>query len=200
MGYQSKTYEDQFRMSRTLIAILAITLALPAWAECDLKEDSVVTNTVKILEKEIVSRAVTPNSRGRSCGVDARFRVGSEWHVQAGDADWQENETIQQTCARAMDMAERSLTERIGRANIQSRKLVVCRDDGNYRRLDNYEVGTVRQLHQYRPHPTYPKSFVHNGTQCRFFLDTKMQEKDIYTYQGVICEIGRDQWAVVDKF
>jgi len=197
---QSKTYEDKFSMSRTLIALLTASLVGSAWAECDLKEDSVITNSIKILEKEIVSRTVTPTARGRSCGIDARFRIGNEWHVQAGDADWKDSETIQQTCARAMDMAERSLTERIGRANIQSRRLVVCRDDGNYRRLDNYEVGTVRRLHQYRPHPTYPNNFVHNGTVCRFFLDTKMQEKDIYTFQGVICEIGRDQWAVVDKF
>lgn len=187
-------------MSRTLTAILIATVALPTWANCDLKEDSVVTNSVRILEKQIVSRTVMPTAQGRSCGVDARFRIGNEWHVQAGDADWKSSETIQQTCARAMDNAERSLTERIGRADIQSRRLLVCRDDGNYRRLDNYEVGTVRRLHQYRPHPSYPSNFVHNGTVCRFFLDTKMQEKDIYTFQGIICEVDKDQWAVVDKF
>lgn len=187
-------------MSRTLIAGLIATMVFPAWAQCDLQEDSVVTNSVKILQKEVASRNVLQTAQGRSCSVDARFRIGSEWYVQAGDAIWQSNETIQQTCARAMDNAERSLTERMGRADVQSRRLLVCRDDGNYRRLDNYEVGTVRRLYQYRPHPSYPNTFTHNGTVCRFFLDTKMQEKDIYTFQGVICEIGKDQWAVVDKF
>jgi hypothetical protein len=31
-------------------------------------------------------------------------------------------------------------------------------------------------------------------------LDSAFRNQDVYTYQGVICQVQRDQWVVVDKF
>ena len=65
--------------------------------------------------------------------------------------------------------------------------------------LQKTAVGTQGRLHQFRPHPDYPREFWHNGTRCRWFLDTEWAQTDVQTRQGIICRLETDQWVVVDK-
>jgi hypothetical protein len=77
---------------------------------------------------------------------------------------------------------------------------MVCTDRPDIQTKRQTQVGTQGQLHQFRPHPDYTREFWHNGTQCRWFLDTEWRQNDVQTRQGVICKLDNTNWVVVDKF
>jgi len=83
---------------------------------------------------------------------------------------------------------------------VRSEKVMICNDQENLNNLKTTTPGTKGQLHQFRPHPDYPKRFWHNGAQCRMILDSAWTGRDIHTYQGVICQLQDSTWVVVDKF
>jgi hypothetical protein len=126
--------------------------------------------------------------------------VDNVWFDAYGSETWRDEQTVQQACAAAAMRAERDAVDRIGRSQVTNQSLMVCDDDDRFRTLRRAEVGTVAQLDQYRPHPEFPRAFQHNGTQCRWFLESGMAGSDVRTWQGIICEVQDGRWAVVDRF
>jgi hypothetical protein len=99
-----------------------------------------------------------------------------------------------------MKRAEQTLRNQLRPATVASQQVLVCNDATDSLTLRNTSVGSQGRLHQFRPHPEFPNRFWHNGTQCRWFLESAFKDRDIYTYQGVICQVADDGWVVVDKF
>jgi hypothetical protein len=88
----------------------------------------------------------------------------------------------------------------VGTSNVQTEKVMVCSDRENMNTLRNISVGTQADIHQFRPHPNFPREFWHNGTRCRWFTEPSFNGQDIHNYQGVICQLNLARWVVVDKF
>ena len=63
-------------------------------------------------------------------------------------------------------------------------------------------IGDVVQLSAVRPHPTNTKPFGYKGAECRYFIETDVGTvaTDLYTWQGVICNVRQGEWQVVDKW
>jgi hypothetical protein len=132
--------------------------------------------------------------------VRFRILVDGNWYDAHGSQTWRDDQTIQQACGEAAARAERDVVDRVGRSRVTNQSLMVCDDDERFRTLRRAEVGSVARLDQYRPHPQYPRAFQHNGTQCRWFLESGMSGSDVRTWQGIICEVQDGRWAVVDRF
>lgn len=169
--------------------------------QCVLQQRTVSQGTVVIQERSGLQSDVLrlPNGSAR-CQVSMRVRIDNEWHTAFGDFDWPGDRPREQACAAAVKRAEDSVRERVGQSRIVSDTVLVCRDEPNLDTIRTTKPGTVGALHQYRPHPDYPNRFWHNGTQCRWFLDSAYVKNDIRTYQGVICQVHNKEWVVVDKF
>lgn len=185
--------------------ILALAIGLPLLAQaadhCVLQQRSVAVSQVQIQERSDIRRSITPVGRGETkCSVDFRVRIGNTWHSAFGDYVWSGELPVQQACARAVGVAESDVKARVAAREVSTESLLVCSDDTRHQTLREVKVGTIAPVSRYRPHPDYPAEFWHNGTRCRWILDTVWTGTRILTQNGVVCQLRDDQWVVVDKF
>jgi len=170
-------------------------------SECVMQDRTVTDAVVVVQERSNIRREVVPApDGGQRCIVNFRARVDSTWHWATGQYDWPGDRPREEACAVAMKRAEQSLRNQLRPAHVASQQVLVCTDAPDAGTLRNTQVGTTGRLHQFRPHPEFPNRFWHNGAQCRWFLESAFRNRDIYTYQGVVCQVAEDGWIVVDKF
>ena len=186
-------------MKRYLFTLLFPAVALAQ--QCVLQDRTVTRGTVTIAERSEIRPEVVPSfSGGRKCMVSFRARVGSTWHTAFGEYEWPGDRPRDEACAVAVKRAEDSVRERVAAAQVVSEKVLICRDNPDLETMRQINPGTVGELGQFRPHPDYPREFWHNGTQCRFILDTAYTGQDVRTFEGIICKVHNSKWVVVDKF
>lgn len=187
-------------MKKVLFALM-IPAAVLANDQCVLQDRTVTRGTLTIAERTSIRTEVVPAaSNQRRCLVNFRARIGTEWHTAFGEYEWDGHTPREQACAVAVKRAEDDLRERVGRSQVLSEKILICNDNPDLRTLRQSNPGTVADLSQFRPHPEYIKEFYHNGTVCRWFVDSMYTGRDIRTFQGIICRIQDNRWVVVDKF
>lgn len=185
-------------MKRLLLAALIPVLAQ---AECVMTDRTITAATVQIQERSDIRRDIVPSPAPgyRRCQVSFKARIGAQWHLAVGIYDWPGNAPDVEACAVAQSRADASVRTQVAPVGIRSESTMVCSDRPNLETLRNTAIGQQGRLHQFRPHPGYPREFWHNGTRCRWFLDTEWAQTDVQTREGVICRLDSTQWVVVDK-
>lgn len=189
-------------LTKNIVAALPILVCTSiSSAECVLQESIVTQHKAEIQERTSVRRDVVSMPDGmRKCIVDFRVRIHNKWYSAFGEYSWDGNRGSHEMCARAVKRAEDSVKERIGSGSSTTERLLICKDRPELNELKSSTIGTVGNNSQFRIHPEYPMRFWHNGAQCRWFLESQFTGKDIAQFQGVVCQVGKDQWVVVDKF
>lgn len=179
-----------------------VIMAMPAMADvCRMQERTVTQHRVTIEERSSVSRdVISMPGGGRKCMVSFRVRIGSQWHTAHGEHIWDGNLGSNEACAQATTRAEDLVRERVGRGASLTERVLICDDRPDLQELRGSVTGTVARNHQFRPHPDYPQRFWHRGAECRWFLEPTLTDRGLHNFQGIICELGRDQWVVVDRF
>lgn len=185
-------------MKRLLLAVLMPVLAQ---AECVMTDRVTTAAAVRIEERSDVRREIVPSPQAghRRCQVSFKARIGAQWHLAMGIYDWPGNTTDTEACAVAQARAEASVRTQVAPVGVRSESTMICSDRPNLETLRKTMIGQQGRLHQFRPHPDYPQEFMHNGTRCRWFLDTEWAQTDVVTRQGIICRLDSTQWVVVDK-
>lgn len=185
---------------KNLLSSMAM-VAVAAHADCVLQDKTVTHSAVNITERTKISATVVPEpTGGKRCLVNFRARVGTNWYTATGEYAWPGDTPRDSACAVAVKRAEDSVRDQVSSSRVISEKILICNDDSTLETIRQANPGTVGNLAQFRPHPSYPKEFWYNGTRCRWFLDTGFTGRDIKTWQGIICEIHNSKWVVVDKF
>lgn len=188
-------------MRHIIPAALIVVSPMIMAEQCVLQERTVTQHQAQIEERTTVRRDVVPMpGGGRKCIVDFRVRIGAQWHTAFGEYQWDGNRGSHEGCAIAVERAENAVRDRVGRGASATERVLVCRDRPELQELRESRVGTVGNAGQFRIHPQHQMRFWHNGAQCRWFVEPQFTGRDIRNYQGIICEIGRDQWVVIDKF
>ena len=189
-------------MLKQLATATVLTASLMAQAQtCVLQQNTVNRATVTIQERSQISATVVPTVDGRKkCLVNMRVRIGQDWHTTFGEHTWDGNSPRETACAAAVNRAENSVIQRVTATAVVSENVLVCSDQENLNTLREINPGTVAELAQFRPHPTHTQEFWHNGTRCRWFVDTVWQQQTVNTMQGIICRLQDSKWVVVDKF
>lgn len=188
-------------MKRLTTVLLISPLLAQAADNCVLQDRTVSRAQVTIEERSPVRRDVVPHfNNQKKCVVDFRVRIGAEWHTTFGEYVWPGDRPEYEACAIAVSRAEDAVRERVGRSQTASEKILVCKDEPRLTTFPQTQIGTVGDIGQFRPHPEYMGRFYHNGTQCKWFVDTSFTGRDVRTFQGIICQIDHDRWVVVDKF
>ena len=185
---------------KRLLALALIPATVLA-SECVLQDRTVSRSTVTIAERSKIKPEVVPSvNNGRKCIVTFRVRIGADWHSAHGEYEWAGDRPREEACTVAVKRAEDEVRERVGRLQTVSEKTMICTDRPDLDALRSTNPGTVAELHQFRPHPDFPREFWHNGAPCRYFLDSAYVQQDVRTFQGVICKIHESKWVVVDKW
>lgn len=170
-------------------------------AECVLQDRTVTASSARIEERSGIQTNVVPAPNGgRRCIVNFKARVGATWYWANGQYDWAGDRPRDEACAVAVARAEDSVKSQVAPSHVRTEKILICSDRPDLETLRSTNPGSVGDLHQFRPHPDFPRNFWHNGAQCQWFLDSSFRGQDIYTYQGIICQIQNNKWVVVDKF
>jgi len=180
-------------------------LAVPgvAVANCVLTDRTAVSSEAKIEQRSGVTVNVmaTPGLVGyRRCEVTFHARIGDRWYLTSAHHDWPGDRPQAEACAVAQARADSAARTMAGPSQITTHRSMVCTDNPNAAPVHNVKIGQQADLHQFRPHPQFPNAFWHNGSQCRWFIEPQFRDRDIHNHQGVICEIRRSIWVVVDKF
>lgn len=188
-------------MKKIAATVICWPILSMAADNCVIQQRSVAVSQVQIAERGDIRRTVTPMARGETkCSVDFRVRINNTWHSAYGEYVWSGELPVQQACARAVGVAEQDVKGRVASREVSSESLLVCTDDERHQTLREVKVGTIAAIHRYRPHPDYPAEFWHNGTRCRWIVDTIWTGFGVMTQNGVVCRLRDDQWVVVDKF
>lgn len=169
--------------------------------ECRLVDKTTSKNIATIEQRTEVRRNIftDPKDGARVCEVRFDLKINGQWHRASSFASWQNHRTIEQTCGQAIQAAEREVMDSVARREIHRETLLICNDDNDHIRRQ-IPLGTVASLTSFRSHPDYPNDFVHNGTRCRWFIETEYKRNQIHNAQGVICNLKDNQWVVLDRF
>jgi len=188
-------------MPRLLIAAAALLpIVAAASEECSLRS-STVTQTAVVVEKgAVTANIVTGANRAKKCVVSFRARVGTDWHIASGEYQWDGISPPETACALAVKNAEKQLTETLAPVTLNSEQMMICHDAPNLQTKELSAIGVSGNLDQFRVHPKYPHTFWHNGTECRWTLDSVFESSRVKTYQGIICKVSGNQWVLVDRF
>ena len=186
---------------KRFIALMALPAVVVAQDNCVLQDRIVTRSEVVIAERSSIRRDVVPYfDRQKKCMVDFRVRVNRDWHTAFGDYTWDGHQPESEACAIAVKRAEDAVIQRLGQGQTASERILVCKDQPALTPLRNVTVGTVGDLGQFRPHPDRLDRFWHNGTQCKWFVESNFVRDRMRQFQGIICEIQDSKWVVVDKF
>lgn len=189
----------KFRLIIAALTMIGWSNALAQ--ECVYQSRTVANNNVEISERSKIVRDVIDTGNGnRKCLVNFSVRINQEWEMASGEWEWSGDAPHQQACAKAVQIAENAVVERVSERSVSKEQILICNDDERYTNLKNISVGTVGSIEQFRPHPEYENAFYYQGAECRWFLDSTFMGKDIQKYEGIICETKPDKWVVVDKF
>ncbi len=187
-------------MKKIITALAMIPIVAQGSDQCVIQDRTVTSHSVEIAERSPVRRDLVPDPTGRKCVVDFRVRIGSEWHSAFGEYTWSGDRPSSEACAIAVDRAEADVRQRVGRGRAISERILVCKDRPELITLLATPSGTMGDISQFRPHPEHREKFYHNGTVCRWFVETNFVSRDVRTFQGIICQVSPSKWVVVDKF
>ena len=169
--------------------------------ECVMQEKMVGRATAAISEMSEIRRDVVPWAGGqKKCVVSFKAQIDGQWHMANGEYVWDGERPASEACGAAINQAKKDLTAKVKPSTIISEEVLVCSDDKNQSNIKVASVGSIVDISQLRPHPNHPNRFVHEGTECKWFLDSNWTGKSIRQYQGVACKLEPTKWVVVDKF
>lgn len=185
------------------IIILFLALSANTYAqECKMKEtirskEHIVVEMIRNVKAEI-----TPyKNKQLMCSVHLEGWADGKWHMSSGDFIWNGNYSREQACSAAVELAKKNLQNALKSSTIENESVIVCEEPWPREQpILNPKVGTILDsIKGFRIHPQHPKPFYYKGEECRWYLETGWNGKDITQFNGVVCRYG-PKWIVVDKF
>jgi hypothetical protein len=170
--------------------------------ECRMKEtlrskESTVVEMIRNVKAEVVPHG---NQQLR-CNVQLEGWANGKWNLTSGDFIWNGNYSKENACKAAIELAKKNLQNALNSSTIESESVIVCEEPWpKAQPILNPKVGTILDsIKGLRVHPQHPQPFYHKGAECRWYLETGWNGKDIFQFNGIVCQYG-PKWIVVDKF
>ena len=187
---------------RSIIIGLLVGLPLTASAECFMRSATVKDLPTPVTRIADIKRYVVPVDKDHfKCNVAFRAEINHVWHTGEGQSIGTNGDSIDQVCAQALDSGRSYLLSSVTKGKITAEQEMVCRDDP-LPQVKTVRVGDIVQISELAPHPQKPNFFEYRGAKCRWFVesDVNLQTRDIFQWQGVVCNVRKGEWQVVDKF
>jgi hypothetical protein len=188
-------------MSRILIAVALLT-PLYAGAECYTRSSTVSKLTSAIEQIADVDRRVLPAGAGKSlCRITFRAYINGKWHTAQGEELGNANDSLDTTCAKALNSGRVSILESVSGTKITGSQELICTDEPKLEQKASVTVGDLVWESEIQIHPIYKDSFRYRGSFCKWFIESKPVSGKVDMHQGIICRAPEQKvWRVVDKW
>lgn len=191
-------------MRRVVLVSALISLnVLAQGQDCLMTERTVSRETGSVSDIRNVRSTLSPWKNGsQKCSVTLEGNVNGQWSYGEGEFIWDGQSSSKQACSAAVELAKKNLLNSLKSSTISNESVVVCKEQSPRNApLINPPIGTIiDNPNRLRKHPDFPKPFVHNGEECRWYLETGFNGKDIKQFNGVVCKMAPMRWVIVDKF
>ena len=201
MGSRPKSKRDYCTMQKLAVLFFVIS-GIASAQECKMTEtirskESIVVEMIRDVKAEIYPHG----NKQLRCNVHLEGWADGNWHMTSGDFIWSGNYSREQACKAAVELAKKNLQNALKSSTIESESKIVCEEPWPREQpILNPKVGTILDsIKGFRMHPQHLKPFYHNGEECRWYLETGWNGKDITQFNGIVCKYG-PKWIVVDKF
>ena len=181
----------------TSLAILSVSAQ-----ECIMKEHIVSKEIGVIADIRNIQAEVTPFGKNQQkCTVTLEGFTSNKWYPARGEFIWDGDYTPAKACSAAVGLAKKNLLTGLHSSTIANTSVVICKEpEEKDRPILNPKVGTILDdLKRLRLNPAKP-TFYHKGEECKWYLETAWNGKDIKQFNGIVCRYGLDKWIIVDKF
>jgi len=192
-------------MSKRKLIVIASILAVSSASaqECILKEKTTARETGTVALIKNINAEVTPWGKGQQkCTASLEGYANGKWHNATGEFIWDGDYTPAKACGAAVELAKKNLLTGLNSSTIVNESVVICKEqEEKDKPIINPRIGTILDdITRLRPNPKFPKSFYHNGEECKWYLETGWNGKDIRQFNGIVCRYGPTKWIIVDKF
>jgi hypothetical protein len=148
-----------------------------------------------------IQKLVSPDARGQKCVMRYRVNINDEWQTAEGVGY---GKTEAEACTQAADIGQGYLLSEVEPSRVTADTQMVCSDmeDIRIRPVRIGETIWESEVDMHR-HPNERKYFDYKQTKCRMFTERNAKDRNLFTYQGVICRISKSagsKWRVVDKY
>lgn len=185
-----------------VIVMIALSLSSAVHSECVMRTSSLAKVAGKLDQIADIRPLVSPSFNGElKCSVSVRVAYKGQWFTAYGDYTGDPKIGQEELCINAVEIAARQFLASKEAKLLHSDQQMVCSDEPEIK-VRPVEKGEVIRLSEVNLQPGKPP-FLYKGSECKWFIETTVDAKDLYQWNGIVCRTGRassDDWTVVDKF
>jgi len=174
------------------LILVTLLLSQLAWADCDVKSASFLANEHQVGEIQNLQET----AKQGVCTVEFDIEVdGVNHHLTETEKGWEQTPSL---CYYARERARKNLLLNLG-GKFKSEAVTSCKDGTTP--PNKIRIGDTILANEVGPSPI-KKTFKHKGATCRMFQEHTTVDRELRTYNGVICQIDNSDtnWLVVDKW
>jgi hypothetical protein len=188
--------------------LIAFTIAVAGLSNCgQAQADCYIRSNIKLTRQAIdagptdVQKLVVPDGLGQKCVMRYRVHIGDMWRTAEGTGV---AKTEANACKSALDIGNGGILSEVEPSQIGADTQMVCSDlpDIRIRAVRIGEVVWESETDMHR-HTQERKYFDYKQTKCRMFTERNTKDRNLYTYQGIICKVDslpNSKWRVIDKY
>ena len=185
----------------TLATVVSLAFSGSVQAECFMQAATLGKVAGKFDKVADAKKWVTSYSDNqKKCLVSFRGLAKGKWWDGTGEHIFETSVSDDAACEIALEKGKNIQLQQIFGKTVLAEEQMICSDMPKLQ-TKGAEIGDVVQLSELRPHPNKPTSFGYKGTECRYFIQPDVNKRnELYTWQGVVCNVRRGDWQVVDKW
>ena len=183
------------------LPLILLTVATTAASECYVRSATTNQPSMNITSIADVEPMVVPvSATHQKCIVQFRAQVNGVWITAEGERVGPKSMREQELCNAAVDSGRMQILSRADGGRLTVEQNMVCTDRPAIE-IKSVRRGEIVRESEVRPHPNFPKPFIHRSAQCRWFIEPEVHPgRDLLQRQGIICQINEPEWQVVDKW
>jgi hypothetical protein len=174
------------------LLLLSLLVSQFAWAGCNVKSASILANEHQVGD---IQNLVKDKKIG-VCTVSFDIDVdGKTYHLTETEKGLENEESL---CYYAKERARKNLLLNLG-GKFKTEAITSC-SEGTIP-LTKLKIGDTILANEVSPSPI-KKTFKFKGATCRMFQEHHTVDRELRTYNGVICQISNSDtnWLIVDKW
>lgn len=186
----------------TLPWILIALLSTSAVAEeCYIRSTTVSQANKNIERITDRDRTVVQLDGSRSkCVISFRAYISDKWYLAQGESVTETWGNLDKACAQAEQNARVNILETVSGTKLTANQEMMCTDKPLPREKASAKIGEIVWESEVTPHPIYRDNFRYRGSLCRWFVESRPKAGTVDMSQGIICQMDKSAWKVVDKW